>query len=558
MTTKLSHAADQKPQRILCGHGVSDGMAIGTAFLYQDCLLLESEIQKIHAGQVDDEYNRIHTAIEWVVGDLNETACRVGDEIGQRNAEIFTAQAQMLTDSTLHQRFYDKLKTEQINAEQVVKQVLRQQANLFRAMEDDSFQHIEDDIVDLTRRLIRRLFGIHAHVLEKTPENSILVASRLLPSDTVHLSRHSALGIITEFGGVASHTALLARGMGIPAITGIKNVPGDIDANDVLIADGNSGQLIVNPTVDTLKDYARAIARQRSQLGRIQSKFPGSVTTADGAELLVMANVGSREDTERAIKNGADGIGLFRTGEIYLALQTLPTEEFLYKTLRHALTPAGNRPCTIRLPDIGSDKHLPFLNFTQEVDPALGLRGIRLLKKYPNMLEAQLRVYLRLSKEMDVRILVPMVTDSGEMKWVRDQLSRVAAEIEIPAPPLGAMVETPAAVLCIEEILTWCDFINIGTNDLTQYTLAAGRENLTVEAYYNDSHPAVLRLLKMIIEAKPQIPVGICGELSSNTEMLPQLIAMGYRIFSVAPPQIAKVKNAINNLPTGQRVFEQA
>lgn len=551
MTIELSHTSHQRPQRILCGQGISDGMAIGTAFLYQDCLLLESEIQKIETSQIDDEYKRIHTAIELVVGDLTETACRVGDEIGQRNAEIFTAQAQMLTDPTLHQQFYDKLKTEQINAEQVVKQVLRQQANIFRSMEDDSFQHIEDDIIDLTRRLLRRLFGIHAHVLEKTPENSILVASRLLPSDTVHLPRHSALGIITEFGGVASHTALLARGMGIPAITGIKNVLEDIVANDILIADGYSGQLISNPTADTLGDYTRAIEKHRSHAINIQFKYPESVTTPNGVEVLVMANVGSHEDTERAMKNGANGIGLFRTGEIYLAQQTLPTEEFLFETLRHALTPVGNKPCIIRLPDIGSDKHLPFLNLTQEVDPALGLRGIRLLKKYPNMLETQLRVYLRLSREMDIRILVPMVTDAGEMKWMRDQLSRVAAEMEIPVPPLGAMVETPAAVLCIGEILTWCDFFNIGTNDLTQYTLAAGRENLSVEAYYNDAHPAVLRLLEMIIQAKPQIPFGICGELASNTEMLPRLIDMGYRLFSVAPPQIAKVKNAINNLATG-------
>jgi phosphoenolpyruvate-protein kinase (PTS system EI component) len=269
----------------------------------------------------------------------------------------------------------------------------------------------------------------------------------------------------------------------------------------------------------------------------------------DGVATAVMANIGCREDAVLAAENGADGVGLYRLEQLYLSRKALPTEDELLEIMRSTVEPVAGKPITVRLLDVGADKKLPSVDLGSEVNPFFGRRGVRVLLAYPELLHTQLRALVRLSREQDVHILVPMVTLAQEMKRLRELL--VAATAEVGAkrqPPLGAMIETPAAALCVAEIMKHADFLSIGTNDLTQYTMAAGREDPLVSDYFRDDHPAVLRLLRLVSEAVGNTPLALCGELAGRVDVLPFLLAVGIRSLSVAPPLVPTVKWAVRQI----------
>jgi phosphotransferase system enzyme I (PtsI) len=404
-------------------------------------------------------------------------------------------------------------------------------------------------VADLSRQLLQALAGIRTHVLENMSPDSVLVATRLLPSDTVHLSRKSVVAVVAEFGGSASHAALLTREMGIPAVTHISAACDAIAPGETVLVDGFTGTVVVAPDAETRAGFAQRVAEHRISSAAAREQCREPATTLDGVTTAVMANIGCREDAVLAAENGADGVGLYRLEQLYLSRKALPTEDELLEIMRSTLEPIAGKPITIRLLDVGADKKLPSLDLSSEVNPFLGRRGVRVLLAYPELLQTQLRALARLSREHDIQILVPMVTLAQDMKRLRELLVAATAEVGVERlPPLGAMIETPAAALCVVEIMTHADFLSIGTNDLTQYTMAAGREDPLVSDYFRDDHPAVLRLVRLVADAVGDTPLALCGELAGRVDVLPLLLAAGIRSLSVAPPLVPTVKGAVRQM----------
>ena len=403
-----------------------------------------------------------------------------------------------------------------------------------------------DDLVDLQGRLLREIAGVKTTALEKMPPGRVLVARRLFPSDTVALPRRGVLGIILEFGGPGSHAALLARALGIPTVALIPDATGRIANAQEVIVDAFAGEVILSPDAETRLTYEERIRVAQEETVQSRSLSLESVRTTDGKEIVVMANVGCGEDVIVAAENGADGVGLYRIEQFYLARKTPPSVSELLAELTRALAPLHGKRITIRLLDLGADKPVPFVQFPSEDDPFLGRRGVRLLLKYPDLLDTQLKALLEMARDQDVHILVPMVTLAEDMARIRRRMREIADAAGIEKlPPLGAMIETPAAALCVGEIIKHSDFLSIGTNDLTQFTMAAGRENPLVNDYYLESHPAVLRLVCMVLEEAGKNPVTVCGELAADLSSIPVLLKLGLRSLSVAPPLIPSVKQAI-------------
>ena len=528
------------------GNSLSPGLASGDAFIYTDILFRDHEFYNIKAGQLSDEYHRIELAFAEVIQELIDSAERIEKELNARIAGIFLSQVEILKDPELHRDLKNELETTHVNAEQITIRIFRKWELRFRQVQDEQIRSRADDLVDLSRRVLRTLTGLNAHTLEKLPDNSIIVAKRLLPSDTVFLSRKVAKGVITEFGGQASHAALLTREMGIPSVGNIKNALEQIRRGDRLLIDGTNGIVIVNPDIDTTHDFRQKIMiHDRYRWGhQLQCRKPA--VRKNGLSVEVMANVSCRNDVVKAVANGADGIGLFRIEQIYLSKKTPPSTNELISEIASALEPLKNQPAVIRLLDIGGDKKLSYLSNFKGEDSFLGQRGIRLLLEYPELLYTQFNALIKLSANYNIKILIPMVTISREMEIVREifdelfKLSGMKKKI-----PIGVMIETPAAALCVEDLLPYADFLSIGTNDLTQYTMAAGRENHSVAQYFLDTHKSILRLIRMVVSAASHLPVSLCGELASNFETLPLLMSSGVKSLSVSPSFIPEIKEMI-------------
>jgi len=545
----MAEPTSDKANTTLHGYGMSPGLALGKAFVYQDIVERDHERYEIEKDRVEGEYARIERAFEYVLEDLGLSADRVEEELDAGHAAIFHAHRSMLGAPSLREELRKELEAELVNAEHVVQRVFQRHIRAFRRMTDQAFRSRADDVMDLGRRLLRRLVGIHAHTLEDIPSGSVLVARRLLPSDTVHLSRNATVAVVVAYGGPASHSALLTREMGIPAVGQLADEIEAITANDVVLVNGSSGRVVVAPDDEAIgrfeKERAKSVARQ----DRARKRCRERATTPSGIPVSVLANIGCQEDALVAAENGADGVGLCRIEYLYLSRQTPPSGEELQEELRPSIERFSCKSFTVRLLDAGADKDVPSLNLPAEPDPALGRRGVRLLIEYPDLLDTQLTALIQLGRKYDIRILVPMITMAEEMQEVRRALGRAAAELGVKAaPPLGAMIETPAAALCVADIVKHADFLSVGTNDLTQYALAAGRENPLVSDYFVDDHPAILRLLRMIAGDAGDRPVEVCGELAANDEALPTLVDMGFRALSVAPARVPALKEGIRSL----------
>ena len=326
----------------------------------------------------------------------------------------------------------------------------------------------------------------------------------------------------------------------------IPDATGRIADDQEVIVDAFAGEVILSPDAETRQTYEERIRIAQEETLQSRSLSLEPVRTTDGKEIVVMANVGCAEDVTVAAENGADGVGLYRLEQFYLARNTPPSVPELLAELRRALAPLHGKTITVRLLDLGADKLVPFVQFPSEDDPFLGRRGVRLLLRYPDLLDTQLKALLEIAGEQDVHILVPMVTLAEDVALVRRRMREIADAAGIAKlPPLGAMIETPAAALCVGEILEHSDFLSIGTNDLTQFTMAAGRENPLVNKYYLENHPAVLRLVRIVLEEAGQTPVSVCGELAADLKSIPVLLKLGLRSLSVAPPLVPSAKQAI-------------
>ena len=439
------------------------------------------------------------------------------------------------------------LESELLNAEQVVRTVFRMLARRFRDIDDEVLRERGDDIDDLSRRLLQSLAGIHAHSLENLPVNTVLIARRLLPSDTVFLSRSSTVAVIAEFAGPAAHAALLARELGIPCVGGIPGLLETIHIGDMVLVNGVEGTAVINPDAQALKQYEKSLDKvQNRKKELIRVSFNKHAVTLDGIEISVMANVRSREDVELALEGGADGIGLFRTEPFFLSAKHFPSEKEFAKFLIDSLHSARGKHIDVRLLDIGADKNPIYLHLPPEPDPFLGRRGVRVLLEYPELLDAQLRAVLEVSQQFPIGVLIPMVTTAADAARVTALVQSLAVEMGIrELPRIGAMIETPAAALSVPSLKNHVDFFSIGSNDLTQYTMAAGRENPLVTEYFIDDHPAVLRLIELVVKESGDTPVSICGELASRIDAIPKLLRIGIRSLSVAAALVPEVKIAL-------------
>ncbi len=529
----------------LTGRATSPGLVLGRAFLYFE-QEPPAETYEIQRHQVREELERIEQAVKTVRTDLKVSARRIEARTDEKLGAIFEAHELMLEDQGLRQEIHQEVERELVSATQALARVFRRWERKFHDMTHEVQQQRADDVADLGRRLLREMAGVKTTTLEKMPTGRVLVARRLLPSDTVALPRRAVAGIVVEFGGPGSHAALLARALGIPTVAQIPDLTKTIADGDTLVVDGFLGEVIRNPDAATRARYGRKIKRAEHDLAQAQTLSREPACTADGTAVAVLANVGWREDAVAAVANGADGVGLYRLEQFYLARKTPATVLELIEELRATFAPVRSQPLTVRLLDLGGDKPLHFLKLPPEDNPFLGQRGVRLLLRFPDLLDTQLRALLEFARDHDVRILVPMVTLAEDMAQVRRRLEAIAKELGIEKlPPLGAMIETPAAALTVAAILEQADFLSIGTNDLTQYTMAASRENELVSGYYAEDHPAVLRLVGLTVHEAGQTPVAVCGELAGQLEAVPTLLKLGVRVLSVAPPLVPGVKAAV-------------
>jgi phosphoenolpyruvate-protein phosphotransferase len=534
----------------MAGSAISSGLVIGSAFVYHERQLEAlAGADEIEEHQVKEEVQRIERATVTVAEDLRVSARRIETDTNAKLGAIFEAHEAMLQDPGLREEIRKLVQEELISAAHALSRVFRRRERKFREMTEPTHRQHADDVADLGRRLLRAMAGVKTTSLETMPPGRVLVARRLLPSDTVALPRRAVAGIVLEFGGPGSHAALLAEALGIPTVAQIPNVTAKVADNDELIVDGFRGEVVINPDKDTQARYTEEIhhAQARSAQARQSAREPAY--TLDGTMVTVLANVSCREDVVAANDDGADGVGLYRLEQFYLSRKTPPTAAELLAELRATFAPVKEKPVTVRLLDLGGDKPLPFLKLPPEDNPFLGLRGVRFLLQYPDLLDTQLQALWQFSREYDVRVLVPMVTLAEEMARVRSRFAAVANEANRQElPPLGAMIETPAAALCVADIKTHADFLSIGTNDLTQYTMAAGRENPLVNDYFLEDHPAVLRLVRIIVEEAGCVPVAVCGELARQLNAIPTLLKLGIHILSVAPPLVPSVKEAIRQI----------
>lgn len=540
---------DHPPNARLKGDATSPGLTRAPAFVHRNFLDVLPELRPIERSEVSGELASMDRALNAVLADLKMSALRIEAQTGPKLAAIFGAHEVMLQDAGLKREIFNQIEQNLIGAAQALARVFQGWQAKFRARPEDWLRERADDLEDLEGRLLREIAGVKTTVLEKMPPGRVLVAHRLFPSETVALSQLQVAGIVLEFGGPGSHAAVIARALGIPTVAQIPDAIRRIDDGDDVIVDGFEGEVILRPDDEEVAKFGLKVSIARQDEEAIRRTALQPALTKGGIEISVMANVGSRQDVVAAVEKGAEGVGLFRTEQFYLGRTTPPSKDEFLNELRAMFAPLAGKPATIRLLDLGADKPVPFLNFPVEDDPFLGCRGVRLLLRYPELLDIQLAAILEFSLESPLRILVPMVTTEGDMAQVRQRAVEIAAASGVPVlPPLGAMIETPAAALSVPAIGKHADFLSIGTNDLTQYTMAAGRENPLVNEYFVDRHPAVLRLIQIVLSESGAVPVSLCGELAADPTMTETLVKLGLRHFSVAPPLVPLIKSEIRKI----------
>ena len=556
MNSQPAASASSLPQspRIelsLRGTRITPGLASGTVWMAGDILDCSAETHRIEPHEVDAEMERVRLAFVQVEAELEESARRVSEQIDPSLAEIFRAHRLMLEGLLASNEFEKELRRSLTSATEAVKTVFRKWEAKFAAIQDETIRERSDDIVDLARRVLRQLEGADVFGLAAMPAGSVLVTQRLLPSDVVALSPRDVKAIVVESLGHGSHAALITREKGIPTLAGLPGLLGQIHSGDEVLVDAFREALIISPSPNTRRDFDQRLEEYRASLFTCKGNCRKPAVTPDGQKISVEANLAAYASVETVIENGADGVGLFRIEDLYFSRELPPSEEELFSELQHLVAPLREKPVTIRLLDTGGDKAIPSLRLPFESNPLLGKRGVRLLLDYPQLARTQLKSLLRLSQAQDIRILVPMVTLDRDMQQMRDLLMAVAREMGLKnLPPLGAMIETPAAALSVAQIAKHADFLSVGTNDLTQYTMAAGRDDATVTEYYDDTHSSVIRLLGIIIGDASGKPITICGELAGRAELIPTLLELGFRGLSISPPLIPTTKELIRSIDT--------
>ena len=533
---------------IIQGTSISPGLAQGLIHVQHSLLGPIDVPVDIKQNNVEEEFSRLDAATSRISEDLVDLATRVEKEIDSRLAEVFGAHQLMLNDSSLREELRKEIVDNLVSASSAVKTVFLRWEKRFLMMESHIARDKGDDMRDISRRLRSALAGITVHPLDEIPDGCVLAISRLLPSDTVFLSGRPTAAVLLEYGSTGSHASLFAREMGLPCISGFVDLLTTIPNGELALVDADEGIVTICPREKQKVIFQQKVDDKEHEYSLARSRALGPAVTKDGVTISVVANVGCSADTEKAMLNGAEGVGLYRLEQAYLGRVVPPDSDELLDEMRQTLDAARGCTVDVRLLDIGSDKPLPFTGFMAETNPSLGRRGIRFLREYPELLKTQLRAVLELGSEFDVRVLVPMVTLPEDVSVVKEYLAQLCLELKISPPPrLGAMIETPAAALAAQAIVRHVDFLSFGTNDLTQYAFAADRENAAVEHYFKDASDVIFRLLRLTHDDVPDVPLSLCGELAGRPEHIPRLLQCGIRTFSIAAPLIPIIKETIRN-----------
>ncbi len=535
------------------GIAASRGIAIGPTFLYRQ-VNLDFERRKVDDPQA--EWERFESAAEQAKEQLREIESQTEESVGSDEAALFEAHRMMLEDPDLLEQIHQTIKEERINAEAAIRDASESYARMMEALDSEYMKARAADVRDVANRVLRILLGKAESPSEGLTEPSIILARDLAPSDTALMDKSLVLGFCTAEGGPTSHTAILARGLGIPAIVGAELEILAIAEGTRLVLDGVEGTLIVEPDEETVAEYEGQQQTMSDILEGAREKAGEPAITEEGYRVEVVANIGNVTGAEAALENGAEGVGLLRTEFLYLERDHLPDEEEQYEAYRAILETMGDRPVILRTLDIGGDKELPYMEMPAEMNPFLGVRAIRLALKRPELLKPQLRAALRAGVGHDLKIMFPMVARAEEIRRARALLDECRAELEAEGRAvaegleIGIMIEIPSAALMADQLAAMVDFFSIGTNDLSQYTLAADRTNPDVAPMASGFQPAVLRLVRNVIHAAHAKGkwVGLCGELAGDPLAIPILLGLGLDEFSMNPPAIPLAKQIIRTL----------
>jgi len=538
------------------GAGVSPGIAHGQIHVVRDDLD-DVARYRISPSQVTDEIGRFEAALIQTRMQILEMQQRIAESIGAKDAAIFDAHLLVVEDRTLIDEVLRKLETDLCNVEWVFQEVATTYAETLNKIDDPYLRERALDIQDVTKRVIRNLQGKAPKTFLGLSEPHILIAHNLTPSDTAAMNREHVLGLATDLGSRTSHTAIMARSLNIPAVVGLHDITERLETGQHVLLDGTNGFLIVDPTPETLKRYGEIESRRVKVVAQLKELRETASTTRDGRHIVLSANIELPEDVDAVAANGAEGIGLYRTEFLYLNRSTLPTEDEQYETYRKVAERVRPDPLIIRTFDLGGDKLAPgTVDISDELNPFLGWRAIRFCLENIDIFKTQLRAILRASAVGNVKIMFPMISGLDELRGAMSVLAECkeelcASKIDISdKTEVGAMIEIPSAAISADVLAREIDFFSIGTNDLIQYALAVDRVNERIAHLYQPTHPAVIRLLKMIADAAHanDIWVGVCGEMAGDVALIPLLLGLGMDELSAGATLVPRVKRAVQSL----------
>jgi phosphotransferase system enzyme I (PtsI) len=540
------------------GIGVSPGVAIAQAVVV-DTEEFDIPQRHVPVDQAQAELARLRKALGDSKKEIQDLRKRTAERIDKKTASIFDFHIGLIEDKQLQKQFTETILSGHVTAEYAVATVLRDYAKIFQDMP----QHLADrahDVYDIEKRLLRNLIGRHRESLAHLKRNVIVMAHDLTPSQTASMDRQHVVGLAIDAGGQTSHTAIVARALGLPAVVGLSDVTSEVSGGDTVIIDGNRGVVVIDPDADTLREYEQFGRRQVEFIHSLDALRDLPPITRDGHEVLLLGNVEFPHEATSVLDKGGQGIGLYRTEFLYLGSDTEPTEDDQFNAYRQVLEIAGQRPVVIRTLDLGADKYTQSRQRVPERNPMLGCRSIRFCLQNLPMFKTQIRAILRASAGSQASILFPLISNMMELRQAKTVVRDVIEDLEEEGiehaidMPIGMMVETPSAALQGDSFAKEVDFFSIGTNDLIQYTLAVDRGNEKVASLFTAANPAVLRLIKEVIRAgqRHDVPVTMCGEMAGDPLFTELLLGMGLRTFSCTPPAIPEIKKIIRSVTMEQ------
>lgn len=537
---------------MLRGIGTSKGIGIGKALIIHKC---KNAVSRVKIKDTEAEVDKFNEAVEKFIQETNELVDKLSQKLNgdDKNALVLKNQEYLIRDPEFTSGVISAITNDKLNAEAAVEDTCEILKNIFLSFNNDTMTQRVADIEDMKQRLIAIMQGQKHIDLTKLSDNTVIIADEIHPSMTANMDTEHIAGIISEKGGDTSHASILARALEIPAVLSVKDICSKIAEGEEVIVDGAYGEVFVNPTPITLKIYNKKKKAYDERVKELKKYIDKQTVTRDGRKVMLAANIGNADEAAKAVKAGAEGVGLFRTEFLFMNKQALPTEEEQYNEYKKAAVVLDGRQLTIRTLDIGGDKDIPYMGLTKELNPFLGYRAIRFCLDRVDIFTTQLRAVLRASAYGNIRIMIPMITSVTEVQAVKKIINGICRDLDKKDIKydkdikIGVMIETPAAAIMADVLAHEVDFFSIGTNDLTQYTLAVDRGNENVAYLYSALNPAVIRSIKHIIECAHNagIEAGMCGEAAADERMIPLLLNFGLDEFSVTVSRVLETRKEI-------------